>query len=118
MDTINVKRNDEGKRRKRKNEGINRRKDTLIKKAYELGEFDGIDVALIICKHGRYTTYRSKDYVSWPPSIAEIQTAYPLPKNILPEDIEKRLFKHTGGKLPLKNKEEGRTMNNKQTTCK
>jgi hypothetical protein len=46
MDTINVKRNDEGKRKKRKNDGINRRKDTLIKKAYELGEFDGIDVAL------------------------------------------------------------------------
>jgi hypothetical protein len=57
MDTTNVKqnKNNEGKRRKRKNEGINRRKDTLIKKAYELGEFDGIDVALIICKHGKYT---------------------------------------------------------------
>jgi hypothetical protein len=27
-------------RRKRENEGINRRKGTLIKKAYELGEFD------------------------------------------------------------------------------
>jgi hypothetical protein len=50
MDTTNVKRSDEGKRRKGKNEGLNRRK------AYELGEFDGIDVALIICKHGRYTT--------------------------------------------------------------
>lgn len=72
MDTINVKRNDERKRRKRKNEGKNRRKNTLIKKAYELGEFDGIDVALIICKHGRYTTYRSRDHASWPPSIAEI----------------------------------------------
>jgi hypothetical protein len=44
----------------------------LIKKAYELGEFDGIDVALIICKHGRYTTYRSRNYTSWPPSIEEI----------------------------------------------
>jgi hypothetical protein len=52
MDTTNVKRNDEGKRGKRKNEELNRRKDTLIKKAYELGEFDGIDVALIICKNG------------------------------------------------------------------
>jgi len=62
MDTINVKRNNKGKRRKRKNEGINRRKDTLIKKAYELGEFDSIDVALIICKHGRYTMYRSRDH--------------------------------------------------------
>jgi hypothetical protein len=72
MDNTNVKRNDKGKRKKRKNEGINRRKDTLIKKAYELGELDGIDVALIICKHGRYTTYRSRDHASWPPSIAEI----------------------------------------------
>ena len=72
MNTTNVKRNNEGKRRKRKNEGLNRRKDTLIKKAYELGEFDGIDVALIIFKHSRYTTYRSRDYASWPPSMAEI----------------------------------------------
>jgi len=53
MDTPKIKRNDKGKRRKRENEGITRRKDTLIKKAYELGEFDGIDIALIICKHGR-----------------------------------------------------------------
>jgi hypothetical protein len=72
MDTINVKRNDKGKRRKRKNEGINRRKDTLIKKAYKLREFDSIDIALIICKHGRYTTYRSRDHASWPPSIVKI----------------------------------------------
>jgi len=72
MDATKIKRNNEGMRRKRENEGINRRKDTLIKKAYELGEFDGIDVALIICKHGRYTTYRSRDYKTWPPSMAEI----------------------------------------------
>jgi hypothetical protein len=72
MGTINIKQNDEGKRRKRKNEGINRRKDTLIKKAYELGEFDGINIALIICKHSKYTMYRSRDYALWPPSIVEI----------------------------------------------
>jgi hypothetical protein len=72
MDTTNVKRNNEGKRRKRKNEGLNKRKYTLIKKAYELGEFDSIDVTLIIYKHGWYTTYRSRDYVSWPLPIAEI----------------------------------------------
>jgi hypothetical protein len=59
-----VKRNDEGKRRKRKNEGINKRKDTLIKKAYKLREFDNIDVALIICKHSWYIIYKSKDYIS------------------------------------------------------
>ena len=72
MDTTNVKLNDEGKRRKKKNEGINRRKETLVKKAFELGEFDGIDVALIICKYGRYTTYRSSGYASRQPSFAEI----------------------------------------------
>jgi hypothetical protein len=72
MDTTNVKRNDEGNKRKRKNEGLNKRKDILIKKAYELGEFDSIDVALIICKYGRYITYRSRGHASWPPSIAKI----------------------------------------------
>lgn len=72
MDITNIKRIDEGKRRKRKNERINRRIDTLITKAYEIGEFDGIDVALTISKHDRYTTYRSRDHASWPPSIAEM----------------------------------------------
>ena len=51
---------------------MDRRKDTLINKVYELGDFDGIDVALIICKHSRYTTYRSKNHTSWPPSIVEL----------------------------------------------
>ncbi|KAH8595103.1 hypothetical protein B0O99DRAFT_686962 [Bisporella sp. PMI_857] len=95
MEAKNSKGSGEGIKRKRKSEGINRRKDTLIKKAYELGEFDGIDVALIICKHSRYTMYNSRNHASWPPSMAEIQTAYPLPKNMLPEDIEKRISKHT-----------------------
>jgi hypothetical protein len=72
MDTIKIERKNEGIKRKRENEGINRRMDTLIKKAYELGQFDGLDVALIIRKHGRYTTYGSRDYKTWPPSIAEI----------------------------------------------
>ena len=66
MDSRSSNETIEGKRIKRKNEGINRRKDTLIKKAYKLGEFSGIDGTLIICKHGRYTTYRSRDHASWP----------------------------------------------------
>ena len=72
IDTINVKRNNKEKRRKRKNKGLNRRKDTLIKKAYELGEFDSINVALIIYKYGRYTIYRSRNHALWPPFIKEI----------------------------------------------
>jgi hypothetical protein len=61
-DATNVKQKNDRIRKKEKNEGINSRKDTLNKKAYELGKFGGIDVALIICVHGRYTTYRSTDY--------------------------------------------------------
>lgn len=75
MNTPQIKRNNERIKKKRKNEGINKRQETLVKKAYELGEFDGIDVALIICKHGRYTTYRSRDHKAWPPSMAEIVSA-------------------------------------------
>jgi hypothetical protein len=44
----------------------------LIKKAYELGEFDSINIALIIYKHSQYTIYRSSGYTSWPPSMAKI----------------------------------------------
>jgi hypothetical protein len=44
----------------------------LITKAYKIGKFNGVDIALTIYKHGRYTTYKSKVYVSWPPSMAEI----------------------------------------------
>ena len=72
MDITNAKLNGERRRKKRENEGINRRKKTLVKKAFGLGEFEGIEVALIICKYGQYTTYRSKGYVSWQPSFAEI----------------------------------------------
>jgi hypothetical protein len=63
---------------KRKNEGINRRKDTLVKKAHELGQLDSVNVALIICKHSRYTTYRSRDHASWPPSMAEIVSSHSI----------------------------------------
>jgi len=41
MDTTNAKLKSERRRRKKKNEGINK-KDTLVKKAFELGEFDGV----------------------------------------------------------------------------
>jgi hypothetical protein len=49
---------------KQKNKGINKRKDTLVKKAYELGQLNSVNVALIICKYSQYIIYRSKDYVS------------------------------------------------------
>ena len=57
---------------KRRLENLGRRKKTLFKKAYELGEYDGIDVALIIRQNGRFFTYRSIDHESWPPSMKDI----------------------------------------------
>lgn len=63
IENTNVKRDNKGKERKKKNKGINRRKETLIKKASKLGELYSINVALIIYKHSQYTTYRSRDYI-------------------------------------------------------
>jgi hypothetical protein len=74
MGALKIKQTDERKGGKRKNKRINMKMTTLINKAYELGEFDGINVVLAICKYGQYTSYRSKDHASWPPFIAEIVT--------------------------------------------
>jgi hypothetical protein len=56
MLTAKIKRNNQGKR-KTKERSNKQEKGTLIEKAYELGEFDGMDMALIVCKHCRYTAY-------------------------------------------------------------
>jgi hypothetical protein len=39
------------KRRKRKNKGINKRIKTLIIKAYKIGKFNGVNIALTIYKY-------------------------------------------------------------------
>jgi len=51
IDTLKIKRDNKGKRRKRKNKEINRRIETLIIKAYKIGKFNSINIALIICKY-------------------------------------------------------------------
>jgi SRF-type transcription factor (DNA-binding and dimerisation domain) len=50
--------------RRRKAENLSRRKKTILKKVYELGEYNGVDVALIIYQNGRFFTYKSIDYKS------------------------------------------------------
>ena len=59
---------------KRKSERLNRRKETLLKKAYEIGEFCEVNVALIlrIRKTGSYITFKSVDLESFPPSMEQI----------------------------------------------
>jgi hypothetical protein len=67
---------------KRRSENLGRRKKTVLKKIYELGKYDGIDVALIIRQNGRFFTYRSIDHESWPPSMKEIVRLYHLDLHI------------------------------------
>ena len=91
---------------KNRREKFRRRKHSFLKKAYELGKYCDADVAVIIHKNGRYFTYRSTDQGSWPPSMEKIvsqittrttcnmmlksqkKNTYPLPKNLLPQDME------------------------------
>jgi hypothetical protein len=71
----NLKRKRENSRPK-KAENLRQRKETLFKKVYKLGKYDGVDVALILRQNGRYFTYRSIDLESWPPSMKEIVRLY------------------------------------------
>jgi len=59
---------------KRRSERLGRRKETLLKKAYELAKFCEVDVSLTlrIRKTGRIITFSSLDLKSWPPSKEEI----------------------------------------------
>jgi hypothetical protein len=77
MDPVQIERNNETIKRKRENEGIARKIETLVKKAHKLGGVDGVDVALIISKRGRYTTHRPRDHKTWPPPMAEIVSSSP-----------------------------------------
>jgi hypothetical protein len=53
-------------------DGGARRKQTLIRRAYELGKCPGIKMALFIRRQGKITTYQSIDDESWWPVMAEI----------------------------------------------
>lgn len=67
---------------KRRLENLGRRKKTSFKKIYELGEYNSVEVALIICQNSWFFTYRLVDYESWPPSMKEIVRLYYLNKHI------------------------------------
>ena len=64
--------------RKKRREALRRRKNTLFKKAYELGQLPDVEVAVIIRANGRYYTYRSTEQASWPPDIEQIVSYTPL----------------------------------------
>lgn len=58
--------------KKRRSERIRNRKATVFQKAFELGEFPEIEIAVIIYQNGQYFTYNSTANNSWPPSMKEI----------------------------------------------
>ena len=51
---------------------MSRKKRTVIKNIHKLGQFPGIDVALIIRQNGQYTTYQSVDKADFPLSKEQI----------------------------------------------
>jgi hypothetical protein len=58
--------------RKRQNEAIKRKKNTMIENIHRLEKFPGIDVAFTICQNGHYTTYQSPEGADFPPSKEKI----------------------------------------------
>ncbi|RPA95891.1 hypothetical protein L873DRAFT_1812234 [Choiromyces venosus 120613-1] len=74
-----------------------KRKLGLRKKAKEFSLKCKADVALIIrTRSGNYSVYLSKDDASWPPSLAEIVSCYPLPEITFPWDPSLRDPKSEG----------------------
>jgi len=57
---------------KKLRKSLQRRKHTIFQKAYELGKFHGVEVAVTIYGQGRFYTFRTTDHPSWPPSMKQI----------------------------------------------
>ena len=62
---------------KQRSEMMRRRKLSLFKNAYELGKLCDADVAVIVCKNGRFYIYKSTDQKSWPPPMEQIASSVP-----------------------------------------
>ncbi|KAG9228715.1 hypothetical protein BJ875DRAFT_489596 [Amylocarpus encephaloides] len=73
---------------RKSHKGASRRKKTLVKKAHELGQIPGFEVALFVCRRGRVTTYRSINDKAWWPLRSAIDVEYPIPTNLLPHHFE------------------------------
>ncbi|TVY12797.1 hypothetical protein LARI1_G009078 [Lachnellula arida] len=74
----------------RRSERLRRRKETFFLKAMELGEFPGVDIAVVIFQNGRYSTFTSVEDESWPPSMENIQMKFPPTMKFSVQDIKKR----------------------------
>lgn len=60
-------------------EAIRRRRETLFRKADELGKMSDAHIYLLVYDSGRYHLYSSRDESSWPPSKEHIvYLTYPL----------------------------------------
>lgn len=63
---------------KQRREMMRRRKHSLFKKAYELEKLCDADVAVIVCKNGRFYIYKSTDQKAWPPPMEQIASSVPF----------------------------------------
>jgi len=66
----------------RSSENLSRRELTLFQKGYELAEFRGVQVAIIVFKKGQYSTFSSIQDGSWPPSMESIVSKSSLIKGL------------------------------------
>lgn len=57
---------------KKQRKMMRRRKHNLFKKIDEFEKLFDANVAIIVCKNGRFYVYRSTDQKSWPSSIEQI----------------------------------------------
>lgn len=63
---------------KQRREMMRRREHSLFKKAYELGKLCDADVAVIVCKNGRFYIYKSIDQKALPPPMEQIASSVPF----------------------------------------
>jgi len=61
---------------------LSRRELTLYQKGFELAEFRGVQVAIIVFKKGQYSTFSSIEGGSWPPSMESIVSNSSLIKDL------------------------------------
>jgi len=89
----------------------------LIKNIHKFGKLPGIDVAFTIRQNGQYSTYQSVDRADFPPSKKQLVSdlrvrwtnqanlsqmfLYPVPKILLPHNIEAQIQQRSGKKPQL-----------------
>ena len=73
-------------------EAIRRRRETLFRKADELGKMSDAHIYILVYDGGRYYLYSSRDEPSWPPSKEHIVYLIHPPDMIHTNEMQNRSF--------------------------